>query len=557
MNVSDLLLKVMARHDVSEIYGIPGDAINDVLDAIRRQDQIRFVQVRHEEVGAFAASAQAKLTGKLSACLGTSGPGAIHLLNGLYDAKMDHAPVLAITGQVATGYIGTSYHQEVDTRHLFSDVSVYNEMVTTIDQLPDIFQSACRAAIAHRGVAHISLPTNISNQKVSVDADRLITFSLPGLTVPLPADCDRAIELIEQAERPAILAGIGCSGSRGALLAFAEHIKAPIVRSLRAKDFIDDDHRQCLGGAGLLGDAAGVAALEQCDLLLMAGTDFPYKDFFPEDARFIQIDNVGTHIGRRHAVDVGLIGDVGPTLAELQSRIKPKTDRSFFDEMCAKRDGWRKRLGDAMESSNATPIKPPRLMAEITRVAPKDTVFVCDTGTCTAWSARHLRVSDGQRYTLSGGLASMAFALPAAIGAQFAYPDRTVIGIAGDGGFGMLMADFVTAVRYDLPIVMIVLRNEKLGFIALEQESAGLPQYGIELTNPDFAQFARACGGLGFTVTEPGEIGPSLEQALSARKASVIDVAVDPDALILPPKITIGQAANFSLAKVREALEGW
>ncbi|MEO6199033.1 MAG: thiamine pyrophosphate-binding protein [Sphingomicrobium sp.] len=389
MNVSDLLLTILADHGVEHLFGIPGDAINDVMDSIRRSDRMRFIQVRHEEAGAFAASAQAKLTGKLAVCMGTAGPGAIHLLNGLYDAKMDHAPVLAITGQVATGFIGTSYHQEVDTHRLFADVSCFNETITTPDQLPDIIQEACRAAIAHRSVAHLSLPTNISNLRVKADTDQLQTFSRPGAILPNPEDCRAAAALLEAAERPTILAGIGCADARDELIALARHIQAPIVRTLRAKDFIDDDDPMCVGGAELLGGAPGVAALADCDVLLMAGTDFPYHDFYPHRAKVIQIDNEGTRVGRRKAVNIGLIGDSKPTLQALRDHLQPVAKRSFYEHSAKAMERWRKRR-DEQEAGDDTPIRPQRLIAEISSCAPKDAVFLIDTGTSTAWSARHL-----------------------------------------------------------------------------------------------------------------------------------------------------------------------
>lgn len=554
MNASDLLLKILHAHGVKQIFGIPGDAINDILDAVRRQEDIRYVQVRHEEAGAFAASAQAKLTGNLAVCFGTSGPGAIHLLNGLYDAKMDHAPVVAITGQIGTGYIGTSYHQEVDTTHLFADVSCYSEVVSNTEQLPEVFQEACRAAIANRGVAHVSLPTNISGQKVSVDSDRLKTFSTPGRIAPDPGACDAAIQLLSKAERPVILAGIGCADAFDALVGLSEHIGAPIVRTLRAKDVIDDDHPLCVGGIGLLGGSPGIHAMEHCDVLLMVGTDFPYRDFYPDEAKVIQIDDVGTHVGRRHAVDIGLVGSAGPTMEYLRSNLSPASERKFLAECQDKMQSWREHQ-DFKRGIDHEPIYPPRLIAEISKAAPDDAIFLVDTGTSTAWCARHLNVGPNQRFQISGGLASMAFALPAAIGAQFAYPGRRIIGIAGDGAFGMLMADFVTAVRYELPIIMVVLRNEKLGFIALEQESAGLPDWGTEIANPDYAKFAEACGGVGFSISHPDEIAPALENALASGQPAVLDVAVDPNALIMPPKIELGQAANFTIAKLKEALE--
>lgn len=552
MNVSDVLLRILWAHGVRHLFGIPGDAINDVMDAVRRQDDIRFVGVRHEESGAFAASAQAKLTGHLAACVGTSGPGAIHLLNGLYDAKLDHAPVIAITGQVATGFIGTEYHQEVRLERLFADVAVYSQTVTTEAQVPDVFREACHAAIAHRGVAHISLPTDVSGREVARDRSGEIMTAPSGRLSPAVADCDEAVELIDRSEKVAILAGIGCQGSRDELLAFAEAVKAPIVRTLRAKEVIDDGHPMCIGGLGMLGGRPAVKAMDGCDLLVMAGTDFPYHDFYPKAAKTIQIDIQPTRIGKRHPVDVALVGHAGPTLATLASRVKTERSPAFLEAMQADMRDWLAQQAET-ERSEATPIQPPRVMHELGEAAPADAIFVCDTGTATAWSARHLRLEPGQRYTLSGGLASMAYALPGAIGAQLAFPDSRVIALAGDGAFAMLMGDFVTAVKYELPIVVLVLNNAKLAFITLEQEAKGLPDWGTDLLNPDFAAFAEACGGAGFTVERPEELQPAITEALGARRPAVIDIAVDPDALIMPPKVSLSQAMNFGWAKMREA----
>ncbi len=552
MNVSDILLRTIAAHGVRHIFGMPGDAINDVIDAVRRQDDIQFIGVRHEEAGAFAASAQAKLTGRLAACVGTSGPGAIHLLNGLYDARLDHAPVIAITGQVATGFIGTEYHQEVRLERLFADVAVYSQTVTTEAQVPDVFREACHAAIAHRGVAHISLPTDVSGRDVPRERAHEIASAPSGRLSPAIADCDEAVELIDRSERVAILAGIGCQGARDELIAFAEAVNAPIVRTLKAKEVIDDGHMMCIGGLGMLGGRPAVKAMDECDLLIMAGTDFPYHDFYPQDAKTIQIDIQPTRIGKRHPVDVALVGHAGPTLATLTSRVKTDRPPDFLHAMQGEMKDWLAQQAET-EASDATPIDPPRVMHELEKVAPADAIFVCDTGTATAWSARHLRLQPGQRYTLSGGLASMAYALPGAIGAQLAFPDSRVFALAGDGGFAMLMADFVTAVKYDLPIVVLVFNNGKLAFITLEQEAKGLPDWGTDLLNPDFAAYAEACGGAGFPVDRPDRIRPAIEEALEAGRPALIDIAVNPDALIMPPKITVSQAMNFGWAKIREA----
>jgi len=552
MTVSDILLKVLSAHGVEHLFGIPGDAINDVTEALRQQDAIRFIGVRHEETGALAASVQAKLTGRLAACMGTSGPGAIHLLNGLYDARMDHAPVIAITGQVATGHIGTEAHQEVRLERLFADVAVYSQTVTTEAQVPDVFLEACHAAVTHRGVAHVSIPTDVSGRRVSLNDGKRLEATMAGRISPVVADCDAAVELIESSDRIAILAGLGCAGARDELLAFAEAVQAPIVRSLKAKEIIDDDHPLCAGGLGMLGGKPAVSAMDDCDLLIMVGTDFPYRDFYPKSARVIQIDVEPTRIGRRHPVDIGLVAHAGPTLAALIDRVRPRKDGDFLAGIRKEMESWRESR-DREETSDATPIAPPRVLRAVSDAAPDGAIFIADTGTSTAWSARHLHVRKGQRFTLSGGLATMAIGLPGAIGAQLAYPDRRVIAVVGDGAFSMLIGDLVTAVKYDLPIVIVLLNNSKLGFITLEQEAKGLPDWGTDIRNPDFTALAESCGALGLSVTKPGDLDAALAQALAANRPAVVNVTVDPDALIMPPKIDLSQAMNFGMAKIREA----
>jgi len=552
MRVADLILDILAAHGVRDVFGVPGDAINDLTDALRRRDDMRFILVRHEEAGAFMASAQAKLTGRLAACVGTSGPGAIHLLNGLYDAKMDHAPVIAITGQVATEFIGTEYHQEVDLQRLFSDVAEYSQTVMTEDQLPALMLEACKAALAAPGVAHISIPNDVAGRDMKPERCDYSIGSEKGETQPCQPSLDAAVDLIDSAEKVAILAGIGAAGARDELLEVSRRLKAPIVRTLRAKDFIDEDVEACIGGLGLLGGTPGSSAMENCDLLLIVGADYPYVSFYPDEAKTVQIDPDPGRMGRRTVVDAPLRGHARPTLKLLAGRLAEKGS-DFYDAMQSEKAKWRDNQLKA-ETSDAVPIKPQRLMADIAKYAPDDAIFLCDTGTSTAWTARHLPVLAGQRYTLSSALGSMAFALPAAIGAQLAFPDRPVIAIAGDGGFSMLLGDFMTAVQSELPIVCVVLNNEKLAFIALEQQGKGLPEHSITLRNPDFAAIATACGGMGIRVETPDAIGPALEEALAARKPSIIDVVVNAGELIMPPRITLSQAANFGLSKLREFL---
>ena len=551
MNVAEQTLDILAAHGVRHVFGVPGDAINDMTNALRTRDDMEFILVRHEEAGAFAASAQAKLNGRLAACMGTAGPGAVHLLNGLYDAKLDHAPVIAITGQVATEFVGTDYHQEVGLDRLFADVAAYTQTVMTEAQLPGVMLEACKAALSTPGVGHVALPTNISGRKASSDRRDFTLGSEGGETRPCEPSLAHAARLIDDADKIAILAGLGAAGAKGQLLALSKKLKAPIARTLRAKDFIDDCDRSCAGGLGLLGGEPASAAVDGADLLLIVGADFPYVSFYPDKAKIVQIEISPARMGKRSPVDAPLRGHARPTLEDMLGRVRTKRDDCFFLSVLREKDKQRRAWAKA-ETSDAIPIKPQRLIADLAKAAPADAIFVCDTGTATAWTARHLPVHEQQRYTLSSGLASMAFALPAALGAQLCFPEKKVFAIAGDGGFAMLMADFVTAVRYKLPIICIVLNNSKLAFIALEQEGKGLPEHAIDLLNPDFAAFADSCGGKGLRVEKPGEIGPAFAEAIASGQPCVLDVLVDPDELIIPPKITLKQAYQFGVAKTRE-----
>lgn len=553
-NVCSVLLDVLADAGVEYIFGIPGDAINDLIEAIRKQDRIRFIQVRHEEAGAFAASAHAKLTGRLGVCTGTAGPGAVHLLNGLYDAKMDHAPVLAITGQVDTAHVGTDYHQEVDLLALFRDVTVFNQRIINVDQMPRLVVQACRSALDHRGVAHIGIPHDVASRTVA-HPERHAPVQ-PSCNAPVPGDddLDRAADVLNRAGKVAILAGIGCKGGRDALFEVADILGAPIARTLRAKDIVPDDHPFSVGGLGMLGTTPAVDVMANCDALLMAGTDFPYETFFPNATPAVQIDIEPTRIGRRYPVAVGLSGDAPQTLKALAGRLRRKEDRGFIDHARAAMSDWNADM-EKQGTSTDTPIRPQVLARAVGMAARDDAVFIADTGTVTAWAARHLPVRHGQHFTLSSALASMAFGLPGAIGAQLTYPDRQVVALVGDGGFSMLMADFLTAVRYHLPVKVVVFNNHKLGLIRMEQEAAGFPESQTDLLNPDFAAYARLCGGEGFRVTDPADLVGTLREAFAATGPCVVDVETDPDALVMPPKIGVKQAFGFSLAKMREFID--
>lgn len=548
--ISDALLDILARAGVRDMFGIPGDAINSVVEGVRKQDTIRFIQVRHEETGAFAAAAQAKLTGRLAVCLGTAGPGAIHLLNGLYDAKLDHAPVLAITGQVPTARLGSDYHQEVDLYTLFKDVAVFNQVVVSPEQMPHLAVRACQAAISQRGVAHLSLPVDVAGARYSA-RDSHPVFSGKALIVPCAADLDRAADLLNASERVVILAGIGATAARDQLVRLAERLQAPVIKTLRGKEILPDDHPLSLGGLGLLGTRPAVDAIDACDALLMVGTDFPYHDFYPDDVPAIQIDVEPDRLGKRYPVEVGLRGHAHLTLEALFGRVDAKDDGSFLEACRESMEAWRSRM-DEQETSADTPIRPQVVARALGELAADDAIFVCDTGAVTVWGARHLRMRAEQRFVLSSSLASMAFGLPGAIGAQLAYPERQVVALVGDGGFMMLVGDLVTAVKYELPLTIVIFNNHKLGLIQMEQEVQGYPEYQTGLLNPDFTALARACGADGISVSDPGELEAALRDALHTDAPTVVDVAVNPEERTMPPKINAKQAFGYGVAKARE-----
>jgi pyruvate oxidase len=555
MNVCEALLDILADYGVKYIFGIPGDSINELIEAIRKQDKIKFIHVMHEEAGAFAASAQAKLSGELAVCVGTAGPGAIHLLNGLYDAKLDHAPVLAITGQVDTALMGTEYHQEINVTSLFQDVALFNQTIVNPDQMPEIAILACQTALAQKSIAHLSIPFNISSEKVNdFENKKQIIKSKPQIS-PHPKDMQAASELINQSQKVCILAGIGARGASETLVQFADLVNAPILKALRGKDILPDIHPLILGGIGLLGTEPAFHAIKNCDLLISIGCDFPYHDFYPAiNVPVIQIDNDLRQIGKRHPVTIPLVGDSNYTLMELLPLVSKKTDDSFL-ENCQMEMGKWLREQNKMELSEDVPIHPQTLARTISELSDEDAIICCDTGAVTVWSARNFRIKGTQRFTLSGGLASMAFALPAAIGAKLLYPQKQVIALCGDGGFAMLMSDFATAVKYNLSIKVFIFNNSKLGLIQMEQEGGnGDPESETDLHNPDYALFAKSCGGEGYTVKEMAELRSVIPQALRSQKACIVNIYVNSEEITYPPHIELREALNYVKAKIKEAL---
>ena len=557
---SDVLVGRLHEWGVEVVFGLPGDGINGVMEALRkRREEIRFVHVRHEEAAAFMACAYAKFTGRLGVCLATSGPGGIHLLNGLYDAKLDGQPVLAITGLPVSDLINTHTQQDVELDRLFVDVCKYNARVMNAAHVENAVDLACRTALTYRGVSHVTLPVDV--QEMPGDEGRSKrnvahhTSEIQARSARLPADADlsEAARILNAGKKVAILAGRGAIGAAEELETVAETLAAPIVKPLLGKEAVPDDSPYTTGTVGLLGTRPSQEVLEGCDTLLMVGTSFPYIEFYPEpgQARGVQIELDPMRIGLRYSVEVGLVGDSRQTLRALAPRLKRNADRSFLE---AAQEGMR-RWSDLMAeraSRMDRPMKPQRVAAELGRRLRHDAVVTCDSGTIATWWAGHIPVRRGQMRSLSGNLATMANGFPYAIAAQVAYPDRQCVAFVGDGGFSMLMAEFSTCVKYRLPVKLVVVKNNTLGQIKWEQlVFLGNPEYGCELEPIDFAAFARACGGTGFTIEDPATCGDVLDQALATAGPVIVEAVVDPFEPPMPPKATAAQAIKLAEALVR------
>ncbi|HLK49405.1 MAG TPA: thiamine pyrophosphate-dependent enzyme [Bryobacteraceae bacterium] len=558
---ADVLIDSIHDWGVDVIFGMPGDGINGIMEALRkRQDKVRFVQVRHEEAAAFMACAYAKYTGKLGACLATSGPGGIHLLNGLYDARMDSQPVLALTGMHYHDLIGTMAQQDVELDKLYEDVTVFNERVMGVTHVESLADLACRTALAYRGVAHITFPTDF--QEAEVSRKQASKRNLPHHTsdvcaqsARLPADRDlaRAAEVLNRGRKIAILAGQGALGATDELEQIAEKLAAPIVKALLGKAAVPDDSAYTTGGIGLLGTKPSQDALEECDTLLIVGSSFPYIEFLPrpDQARGVQIDLNPKRIGLRYPVEVGLVGDSKMALQALLPLLRGNSDRGFLEKARKGVEDWREIM-QRQESRTDRPMKPQVIAAELGRRLSASAIISSDSGTITTWWARHISAKRGQMFSCSGNLATMAPGLPYTIAAQIAYPERQCVAFVGDGGFAMLMAEFATAVKYQLPIKVVVIKNNTLGQIKWEQMVfLGNPEYGCELQPIDFAAFARACGGEGFTIDDPSTCGQILDEALAIRKPVVIEALVDPYEPPMPASVTMEQARHFAESLAR------
>jgi pyruvate dehydrogenase (quinone) len=544
-NTADILVATLIAWDVPFVFGIVGDGVNPIIEALRkRQDQIKFVGVRHEEAAAFMATGYAKYTGRLGVCLGTTGPGAVHLMNGLYDAAFDGAPVLALTGTTFHDLIGTRYQQSVDTVALMKDVALYNIPVTGPAHALIVADIACRTALGARGVAHLTIAKDIQEEKLSADKPstenhglRTSTSWLPATPQPAPDQIIAAAGILNNGRKIAILAGQGALPARDEVEKISDLLGAPVAKSLLGKALMPDDSPLTTGGIGHLGTLPSLQVMENCDTLLILGSTMPWIDYYPKpgQARAIQVDIKPDRLGLRYPVELGLTGDVKQTLAVLIPQLQRKQDRSFLAAAQNRMRSWNDLLAK-IEQDDRVPIRPQRVVRALSDLADDNAIISLDCGANTHFAGRHFRIKGDQKITVSGMMASMAPGLPFAIAAKLAYPERQSIALVGDGGFAMLMAELTTAVRLDLPIKVVVLKNNALGEVMFEQKDLGNPVYGCELGPIDFVKFAEACGAEGYRAARPDQIRPAIQAALQSSKVALVEATVDPNEPPLRPE---------------------
>jgi pyruvate dehydrogenase (quinone) len=555
--VADLLIETLAAAGVNRIYGLPGDSLNGITDSIRSQKQIQWVHVRHEETAAFAAGAEAHLTGGLAVCAGSCGPGNLHLINGLYDCHRSRVPVLAIAAQIPSNEIGSSYFQETSPEHLFAQCSHYCELVSQVEQMPRVLEIAMQTAISRRGVSVIAIPGDVSLRD-AIEQEPRLHFPPPQPTVcPSDEEIVTLAKVLNQSKKITIFSGAGCAGAHAELIALAGKLNAPIVHAMRGKEFVEYDNPFDVGMTGLLGFSSGYRAMMNCDLLLMIGTDFPYQQFFPKDATIVQIDIRGEQLGRRTKVDYGFVGDTRTTLRALL----PKLDKNDNDKhLQASLEHYKKTRRDldelASDGSGKTPIHPQYVVRVLDELAAQDAIFSCDVGTPTIWGARYLTMNGKRRLLGSFNHGSMANALPQAIGAQVSHPRRQVISLSGDGGLAMLMGDLLSLRQLNAPVKIVDFKNDALAFVELEMKAAGVVDFGTDLQNPNFAQMAEGAGLLGLTAETPAQVRPMIAQALQHDGPALVEVVVNREELAMPPTITAEQVKGFSLFTLKAVLSG-
>jgi pyruvate dehydrogenase (quinone) len=556
--VADELVERLIRAGVKRMYGVVGDSLNPVTDAVRRRsDRIRWIHVRHEETGAFAAGAEAQLSEQLTVCAGSCGPGHVHLINGLYDAHRSLAPVVAIASHIPSHEIGTDFFQETHPERLFEECSHYCELVSNARQLPRMLQIAMQTSVGTGGVSVLALPGDIAGQDMPDGVESHAVVRDRPHVRPCDDDIERFAEMLNDADRVTIFAGFGCRHAHDDVVELAGALNAPVGFAYRGKQFLDYDNPFNVGMSGLLGFGAAYRAMHECDLLVLLGTDFPYEQFLPSKPKIAQVDIRVNHLGRRCKIDLGLWGDVGETIRAVSPRVKRKTSRSHLDSMLKEHRGAMEKLGVYVEHvGRHRPIHPEHVAATLDELAADDAVFTVDTGMCNVWHARYIRATRNRRMLASYLHGSMANALPQAIGAQLLYPDRQVISMSGDGGFAMLMGDILTVLQYDLPIKIVLFNNSALGMVKLEMEVAGMPDWQTDLKNPNFAKMAEAIGFMGVRVEDPADVRDALRSALDHRGPALIDVVTDANALSMPPHVNIGQMEGFSLAMGKLMLSG-
>ena len=555
--IAEQLIDTLVKSGVERIYAVTGDSLNEVNEAVRKNDQIKWIHVRHEETGAYAAAAEAQLTGRPGCCAGSSGPGHVHLINGLYDAHRSGAPVIAIASTIPTGEFGTEYFQETNTIKLFNDCSYYNEVATTPKQFPRMLQSAIQTAVTRKGVSVIGLPGDLAKASaVAVDSS-IRNYPAPPEVCPSEEDLAQLADLLNKHTRITLFCGIGCRGAHEEVIALSEKLNAPVVYTFKGKMEVQYENPYEVGMTGLLGMPSGYYSMHEAEVLLMLGTDFPYSAFLPDDIKIAQIDIKPERLGRRAKVDIGLCGDVKLSIQSLLRMLNPKTDDSFLLKQLKRYEGVKKDLAAYTEDKGGVnKIHPEYVMSEIDKLSSDDAVFTVDTGMTCVWGARYLQAT-GKRHILgSFNHGSMANALPQAIGAALAYPDRQVVALCGDGGLSMTLGDLETVVQYKLPIKIIVFNNRSLGMVKLEMEVDGLPDWQTNMLNPDFAQVAEAMGMTGFNVSDPEEVLTTLLNAFELDGPVLVNIMTDPNALAMPPKIEFSQMLGFAQTMYKLMMEG-
>jgi pyruvate dehydrogenase (quinone) len=556
-SVAEVMVATLKASGTRRVYGIPGDSLNGFTDAMRRAGGIAWQHVRHEEAAAFAAAAEAALTGELAVCAASCGPGNLHLINGLFDANRSRVPVLAIAAQIPEDEIGSEYFQETHPQYLFRECSVYCELVSEPEQMPRVLEIAMRTALARGGVSVVVIPGGVFFADVPSGAKAVPVRAATAVIRPDDSSLAAAAEVLNSAQRVTILAGAGCAGAHQQLIDLAGAVQAPVVHAFRGKEFIEYDNRFDVGMTGLIGFTSGYRAMEHCDALLMLGTDFPYRPFYPRGVPVIQVDVRGEQIGRRVPVDVPLVGTVKDTIDALLPMITVKTDSAHLDRMTAHYRRARARLDRLAESHRGrSPLHPQSVATAIDRLAADDAVFTADVGTPCIWAARYLRMNGRRRLVGSFNHGSMANALPQAIGAQASQPGRQVVALSGDGGVAMLLGELITLRQLHLPVKVVVFNNGALSFVELEMKAAGIVTYGTDLDNPDFAAIAQAVGLFGARVEKAGELDDALLAAFAHNGPALVDVRTDRYELSLPPKLTYGEIKGFTLYATRTVLSG-